>query len=206
MVTIISPSNRSRGETGSTGGLLFASLRHSVRAQRTARKGQDWGSVMRCFAAAVVTCGGRGWETEQRRREPPSPQHRLQFPFESDDACARLPQHSDVARLSAPVCPVRPDKYGMAPYAVRRQSRELAAAVASCSAGSCRGNSHLPTTLQPWLGRGAGRPGTKSWREEGLLYRDLLGFQLPCRPQLLSRCSYWDKKLSIKILILPSPA
>lgn len=125
MVTIISPSNRSRGETGSTGGLLFASLRHSVRAQRTARKGQDWGSVMRCFAAAVVTCGGRGWETEQRRREPPSPQHRLQFPFESDDACARLPQHSDVARLSAPVCPVRPDKYGMAPYAVRRQSREL---------------------------------------------------------------------------------
>lgn len=52
---------------------------------------------------------------------------------------------------------VRPDKYGMASYAVRRQSRELAAAVASCSAGSCRGNSHLPTTLQPWLGRGGAR-------------------------------------------------
>lgn len=58
MVTIISPSNRSQGETGSTGGLLFSSLRHSVRAQRTARKRQDWGV---CDALFCCCCCHLWW-------------------------------------------------------------------------------------------------------------------------------------------------
>lgn len=189
MVTRMSLStNQPRGETGSAGGFWFSSLRHSLRAQRTARKRQDWGSVMRCFAARCCCCGGRGWETEQTASQRTA--IFLSIACNSRSSRTMLVQ----GYRSTATSPVLPPLY--VPYVLtstvwhRTLCGELAAGVASCSAGSCRGNSHLPTTLQPWLGGTAPRYCTKSWRVRNIsiLCRGHLGSQLTCRPQFLSRC------------------
>lgn len=106
MVTRMSLStNQPRGETGTTDG--------------TEKAGLGVCDALFCCPLLLLWWAGLGNRTNSVVENRHLPQHRLQFPFESDDACARLPQHSDVASPSAPVCSVRPDKYGMASYAVR---------------------------------------------------------------------------------------